>query len=605
MPTATRSERGGRDAVQETATRSTCPMDRIDTTPSGGCRASIEPRHVALSAATLESWQEIVDLIAQVAGVRACLVMRVREDDIEVCVASQDAANPYQVGAREPLLGSGLYCEQVIASGTLLHVADATSSPHWRDNPDHRKHGLIAYVGLPIRLGSGQLFGTLCMLHDRPYPDSGMVTRLMEKLRDLIESHLRLDERLWLLEQLTGDSLLARLLDTLPVAIAASERRPDGRVLYVNAQFTRTFGYALDEMPTLAQWTQDANLDPRQHPVATTPVLAALMPGATPAGTNQSRNLRVRCKDGAWREILINTTVSESLRLIAFIEVSEHTPTAAAPVSAGDEIARAMHELLADTKHVLMTPLHAILGFTEMLERMDEHGDMATAATAERRRELLAIVRRNGQQLLDLVKSILDLGRLEHGCQHPAKQTTDLHRLLRDCAAPLAPLARARGLTFDLLLDANLPAAVQVDRQRLAQILNRLLDDAIRLTPAGKVLLTANASPDPDANDRVALRFTITDTDTADQAPSLEPVRKCGLDAGAPAASGSRLGLPISRRLARVMGGDITLIDTPGRGNQFVLTLPATLASRSRRALDRSEAHESRPVKTPRFTSSA
>ena len=150
-----------------------------------------------LSPETLTQWQEIVDLIARLARVRACLIMHVVDEDIEVYVSSQTPNTPYTVGDRERLIDSGLYCERVIATGAPLHVVDAAQSPEWRDNPDHRHHNLLAYLGFPIRLSTGRRFGTLCLLDDRPYPDADDMTVLMERMRDLIESHLDLRERLW------------------------------------------------------------------------------------------------------------------------------------------------------------------------------------------------------------------------------------------------------------------------------------------------------------------------------------------------------------------------------------------------------------------------
>ena len=150
---------------------------------------------------TLAHWQTIVDLMARLAQVRACLIRHRIGDDIAVAVASEPLNNPYHVGDRARLSDSGLYCERVIASGQLLHVVDATQSPEWCDNPDQRQHQFNAYLGVPIRLSTGEPFGTLCLLHDQAYPENRDITLLLEQMRNLIESQLALREQYWCAQQ--------------------------------------------------------------------------------------------------------------------------------------------------------------------------------------------------------------------------------------------------------------------------------------------------------------------------------------------------------------------------------------------------------------------
>jgi signal transduction histidine kinase len=151
---------------------------------------------------TLNKWQEIVDIVARVAGVRAALIMRLRDKEIEVGVSSRTAGNPYRPGSKELLFGSGLYCERVITTGAPLFVGNSAESSEWRGNPDEVDHSLIAYLGFPIRLSDGRPFGTLCLLDDRTMEKSDDITALMEKMSELIEKHLQARENLWLEQQL-------------------------------------------------------------------------------------------------------------------------------------------------------------------------------------------------------------------------------------------------------------------------------------------------------------------------------------------------------------------------------------------------------------------
>jgi len=136
-----------------------------------------------------KSWQEIADILAQLAGVPAALIMRYAAPDIEVFVSSSSQGNPYNPGDKEELLGSGLYCEEVISSGNFLLVPDARQDKKWMNNPDI-KLNMISYLGFPINYPQGEPFGTICVLDNRANGYSETVRNLMGKFRDLIENNL-------------------------------------------------------------------------------------------------------------------------------------------------------------------------------------------------------------------------------------------------------------------------------------------------------------------------------------------------------------------------------------------------------------------------------
>lgn len=110
--------------------------------------------------ALMQEWQAVVDLMAQVVGVPAGLIMRLRGAEIEVFLSSHTQGNPYHPGDKEQLWGSGLYCETVLKSKTMLLVPNALKDKNWDKNPDI-KLNMISYLGFPIRLPDGTLFGTI------------------------------------------------------------------------------------------------------------------------------------------------------------------------------------------------------------------------------------------------------------------------------------------------------------------------------------------------------------------------------------------------------------------------------------------------------------
>lgn len=146
---------------------------------------------IQIPRASLETWQEIVDIMADMMDVPAGLIMKLEDPDIAVLAASKGNKNPYHPGDREPVWGSGLYCEQVIKTGKKLAVPDALKDPHWENNPDI-KFNMIAYLGLPVRLPDGKPFGTICVLDSRKNPFSSRFEKLMMKFRDMIQADLEL-----------------------------------------------------------------------------------------------------------------------------------------------------------------------------------------------------------------------------------------------------------------------------------------------------------------------------------------------------------------------------------------------------------------------------
>jgi hypothetical protein len=137
----------------------------------------------------VDKWQSVVDTMAELMDVPAGLIMRISGPDIEVFISSKTAENPYHVGAKEYLADSGLYCETVINTKEKLLVPDATIDENWKDNPDV-KLGMISYLGYPITLPSGDVFGTICVLDKKENHYSEIYERLLLQFKELIENHL-------------------------------------------------------------------------------------------------------------------------------------------------------------------------------------------------------------------------------------------------------------------------------------------------------------------------------------------------------------------------------------------------------------------------------
>jgi CheY-like chemotaxis protein/anti-sigma regulatory factor (Ser/Thr protein kinase) len=227
--------------------------------------------------------------------------------------------------------------------------------------------------------------------------------------------------------------------------------------------------------------------------------------------------------------------------------------------------------------HELRTPLNGILGFAQLLVRR-------TPRDPEDQQGLQVILK-SGEHLLGLINDVLSLAKIEAGRITLEAADFDLAALARDVMGVLRFRAEEKSLLLACEMDeAALPPAVHGDEGRLRQILLNLLGNAVKFTEHGSVLLRVAWQ---DGRARLTVEDTGPGISAVDQARLFEPFSQT--DLGQRVHEGTGLGLALSRDLARLMGGDITLASTPGRGSTFTVevALPvaeaATAAPRERR----------------------
>jgi signal transduction histidine kinase len=242
---------------------------------------------------------------------------------------------------------------------------------------------------------------------------------------------------------------------------------------------------------------------------------------------------------------------------------------------------QARAEFLTTMSHELRTPLNAVIGYAELL-------DLGLAGPlTEAQRQQLSRISASGRHLLGLVNEVLDLARVESGRLTVAKLTFYAADAAEGAIVLVQPLAEARAQALRFARgEARGPLAVG-DPDRVRQILVNLLSNAVKFTaPGGRIALTIDVTDTPDPEARLTgcpqwVRFRVTDTGIGIAADQLEAVFApfSQLQSGhTRRRDGSGLGLTISRRLARLMGGDLTVRSTPGQGSTFTLWLPAASA---------------------------
>jgi signal transduction histidine kinase/ligand-binding sensor domain-containing protein/CheY-like chemotaxis protein len=234
---------------------------------------------------------------------------------------------------------------------------------------------------------------------------------------------------------------------------------------------------------------------------------------------------------------------------------------------------QAKSTFLANMSHELRTPLNAILGFSEMLGRSHD--------TDADQQEKLTIINRSGEHLLGLINDVLDMSKIESGRMDLEPAPIDLHLLLQDLGGMFMQRTETKDLAFTLQLGPRLPHYLMLDVGKLRQVFINLMGNAIKFTESGGVTLRADAEELP--NNQWQLRFEVEDTGAGIPAEEIDTIFEPFVQAGhSPTKQqGTGLGLAISRQFIQLMGGEITMESTPGKGSvfRFAITTEAVNAS--------------------------
>jgi signal transduction histidine kinase len=233
-----------------------------------------------------------------------------------------------------------------------------------------------------------------------------------------------------------------------------------------------------------------------------------------------------------------------------------------------DRASAAKADFLAKMTHELRTPLNAIIGYSEMLhEDAKEEGDDESAADLDR-------IHKAGVHLLHLINEILDLAKIDAGKMEIFAQEVTLADTVREVADSLRGQAAERGNVVDIAI-APAVGSCLLDEHKLRQILQQLLDNALKFTSQG--LISISAELEGCGADGQRIRLAVRDTGCgiadADLDRLFEQFTVLG-DASSSKYGGTGLGLALSRKLCQLLGGDISATSELGRGSTFTVTLP-------------------------------
>ncbi|MBW4493060.1 MAG: response regulator [Oscillatoria princeps RMCB-10] len=380
-----------------------------------------------------------------------------------------------------------------------------------------------------------------------------MAAQLQESFATLEQ---RVAERTAELQEQRG--FLRTIIDSDPNVIFVKDW--DGRFILANQTLARIYGTTVEELigktdadfnPNREEVTKYLEADRQVMEAGCSQILEETITSATGA-VRYFHTIKIPFPSETPQVLGVASDITERKR---FEEQLQQAKEAA-------EVAnQAKSEFLANMSHELRTPLNGILGYAQILQRA---GDLSP-----KNRQGVEIIEQAGSHLLTLINDILDLAKIEARKMELMPKDFHLPSVLSGIAEITRVRAEAKGINFYYLPDSHLPNGVMADDKRLRQVLINLLGNAIKFTPNGSVTFQVQVLS--ARKETAKLRFTIADTGvgmTSEQLPKIFlPFEQVGDTCKR--AEGTGLGLAICRQLVAMMGSEIQVISTLGKGSTF------------------------------------
>jgi signal transduction histidine kinase/AmiR/NasT family two-component response regulator len=273
--------------------------------------------------------------------------------------------------------------------------------------------------------------------------------------------------------------------------------------------------------------------------------------------------------------VLVMMTMLREERIRAFQEHQAHLiEELEAARDKANAASDAKSNFLGVISHELRTPMNGVLGAAQLL---------GATRLEPTQREYLSIIRNSGDNLLSLLNDILDMTKIEAGKMTFEVVDVSIEDLHKRVTGPFQAQAEAKGLTFTAQFEGDIPAVVRGDPLRVCQVIHNLLSNAVKFTDKGEVSYLVRG--ERLENGRVRFDFAVKDSGSGiapdDLARLFQPFTQ--VDASSTRRfGGTGLGLTISRRMANIMDGDISVVSTLGEGSTFTFSVEADVVEWTR-----------------------
>jgi PAS domain S-box-containing protein len=450
---------------------------------------------------------------------------------------------------------------RVWASNDVMWVSNVTPDDRYPRQAAASLDGLVSALGFPMRSGS-EFVGVMAFFSSTKLEPNEEFLKLMSALGSQIGQFV---DRVQAERNLLESQVRFRMaFDHAPIGMALVA--PDGRWLKVNGALCEILGYRENEL--LATTFQKLT-----HPDDMGADLEYLRRVLTDEIRFHHKEKRYFHKLGhiVWAHLsvaLVRDDLGAPLYFVSQIQditaQKELETELKRARDAALESSNLKSEFLANMSHEIRTPMNGVIGMTELL--------LDTGLSADQREFALAI-QSSGGALLTLINDILDFSKIEAGMLAFEMIDFDPHSAVEETIESFAEQAARKRIELACAIDDDVPRVLRGDPGRLRQILTNLIGNGLKFIKHGEVIVLVNKQT--EADNHVVLSFSVTDTgigiDKEAQKRLFQPfvqadgstTRKYG---------GTGLGLAISRQLVEMMGGQIELESTPGKGSTFTFT---------------------------------